>query len=144
VKGRVLGFDYGLKRIGTATGNLSTGTTQPLETLPCPAGRPDWRRITGMVREWRADLLVVGLPLLPDGGESEFCRSTRKFAAALESRTSLPVVLVDERFSSVEADHLVTLGATTGKSRRRRREAVRDSVAAELIVRTYLAENPAP
>mgnify|MGYP001824930957 CR=1 FL=1 len=144
MKKRVIGFDHGNRRIGTATGNFQTGTTQALETLQCNNGQPDWEKILQLVATWRADRLVVGLPLLPDGSPGDSCRYARLFADELATRTGLPVALVDERFSSVEADHLLTQGAAPGRSRRRQREKMRDSVAAELIVRTYLSENPEP
>ena len=103
-----------------------------------------WPRLVGLVHAWRADELVVGLPLHMDGSESHLSREARRFGDELASRTGLPVALVDERLSSSEADHVLTLGSTPGKSRHRRRLAHRDSIAAELIVRTYLADNPAP
>ena len=144
MKGRVLGFDFGHKRIGTASGNRTTGTTLPLETVETTRRGPDWPRLVGLVHEWRADELVVGLPLHLDGSESALSRAARRFGDELASRTGLPVTLVDERLSSSEADQVLTLGSTPGKSRRRQRRDRRDSVAAELIVRTYLADNPAP
>ena len=144
MKGRVLGFDFGQKRIGTASGNRATGTTMPLETVGITGGGPDWSRLLGLVRDWRADELVVGLPLHLDGSESDLCGEARRFGDELARRTGLPVALVDERLSSSEADHTLTLGATPGKSRQRRRRVHRDSIAAELIVRTYLADNRAP
>lgn len=144
MKGRVLGFDFGHKRIGTASGNRTTGTTAPLETVAATSQGPDWPRLVNLVHTWRADELVVGLPLHMDGSESHLSREARRFGDELASRTGLPVALVDERLSSSEADHVLTLGSIPGKSRQRRRLAHRDSIAAELIVRTYLADNPAP
>ncbi len=144
MKGRVIGFDFGLQRIGTATGNHLTGTTQPLKTLPVTADGPDWVGIANLISEWRAEELVVGLPLHMDGSESEISVQAKSFAEELMRRTGLSVALVDERLSSNEADHQITLGAQPGKSRRRQRQNMRDSIAAELIVSTYLADNPAP
>ncbi len=144
MKGRIVGFDFGTRKIGTATGNRLTATTQPLETVPCRGESPDWKRLAAIIDEWRADELVVGLPLHMDGSESALCAPAREFAQELAIRTGLPVAMVDERLSSAEADHLVGLGASPGKSRQRQREMHRDSVAAELIVRSFLAENPGP
>lgn len=144
MKGRIVGFDFGRKRIGAATGNLVTGTTQPLATIRVTADGPDWSALGKLVSEWRPQTLVVGLPLHMDGRESDLSDMARGFAEQLRNHTGLPVTLVDERLSSSEADNLITLGAQPGKSRHRRRRELRDSVAAELIVRTYLADNPAP
>lgn len=144
MKGRVIGFDFGPQRIGTATGNHITGTTQPLKTLAATPDGPDWAGILSLISEWRAEELVVGLPLHMDGSESQTSAQAKAFAEELTRRSGLAVTLVDERLSSNEADHLITLGAQPGKSRRRQRQTMRDSIAAELIVSTYLADNPAP
>ena len=144
MKGRVIGFDFGLQRIGTATGNHLTGTTQPLKTLGNTADGPDWTGILALIEEWRAEELVVGLPLHMDGSDSDTGIRAKAFAKELASRTGLVVAMVDERLSSNEADHRISQGAQPGKSRRKQRQAMRDSVAAELIVSTYLADNPAP
>ena len=144
MKGRVIGFDFGLHKIGSATGNHRTGTTQALRTIPVTANGPDWVAILALIAEWRAEELVVGLPLRMDGSESPVSAQAKAFAEELAHRSGLAVAMVDERLSSNEADHIITSGAQPGKSRRRQRKSMRDSVAAELIVSTYLTDNPAP
>lgn len=141
MKGRLLGFDYGRKRIGVATGNLQTATSEALKTLPAANGGPDWPSIVALAREWRPDLLIVGLPLRMDGSDGDLCDEVRHFAAELSNLTTLPVRLVDERLSSSEADHLISAAAVAGKSRQKQRQAMRDSLAAELIIQTYLNDN---
>ncbi len=142
MKGRLLAFDPGAKRIGVATGNRKTGTTQALPVLHARNGEPDWREISLLIDEWQPETLVVGFPLHLDGTESEISRKCRTFAQKLEKKTQLPVILVDERLTSASADSLIRDSAEAGKSLSRRRQEWRDSLAAELILGTYINENP--
>lgn len=80
-----------------------TRTASPLTTLRARDGRPDWGAVTALVREWRPGRLLVGLPLNMDDTESEMSERARAFAAALERRTGVATLLVDERLSTREA-----------------------------------------
>ncbi len=106
------------------------------------SGEPDWRAIHLLIEEWKPETLVVGFPLHMDGSESEVSKKCRGFAQKLEKKTQLPVILVDERLTSASADSLIRESAESGKSLSRRRQEWRDSLAAELILGTYINENP--
>lgn len=133
----VMAFDFGLSRIGVATGNCLLGTTTPLPVVRAKDGVPQWHLLQELVDEWKPDLLVVGDPLNMDGSPSELGVRAEKFARRLHGRLGIEVVLVDERLSSFEAK------ATSREQGHRgdfRRQPV-DSLAAELILKTWLAEN---
>lgn len=100
MKGTVLGFDFGLRRTGVASGELEIGVAHPLATLAATSRAARFAAIDRLVEEWQPALLVVGLPLSTDGSEHEMTRAARNFAAALEARYRLPVFLHDERYSS--------------------------------------------
>ena len=135
MSGIVLGFDYGHKRIGVATGQALTGTATPLATLPNPQAA-DWTDIDALLAQWRPTQLVVGLPLAADGAETAVSLAARQFAAALGARSGTPVALVDERLSSHEAEaRLLANGRRPDAVRRER-----DAMAAAIIVETWLAE----
>lgn len=102
----VLAFDFGLKHIGIAVGQTVTRSASPLTTVTARDGRPDWRQVGELIEEWQPDLLIVGLPLNMDDSESEMSEKARAFASKLHARTSLEVILVDERLSSFEAKQL--------------------------------------
>ena len=132
----VLGFDYGLKRIGVATGQRITATAAPLHALAAQDGIPDWGRVEAVIKEWRPHALLVGLPLNMDDSESELSRLARKFARRLEGRFTLPVFMVDERLTSRSArELLVDIGA-----RRKGKLRSLDSTAAVLMVEGWLSE----
>lgn len=99
----MLGFDFGLRRIGVASGSRLTGQANPLPTLLAKQGEPDWTQIEHLLRTWRPKGCVVGLPTHIDGTEQYTTIAARAFAAQLTERFGLEVFLVDERLSTVEA-----------------------------------------
>jgi putative Holliday junction resolvase len=131
--GAVLGFDYGVRKIGVAVGQTVTRTATPLQTLPTRDHRPDWDAITRLIAEWQPESLVVGLPYEMDDTEAPVAARARRFARQLEGRYRLPVYLADERLTTREA--LSQMG------RDAQRDALRvDAVAARLILETWLSD----
>src|ERR1700682_5777692 len=99
----VLAFDFGLKRIGIAGGDTLPRCAAPRPAATVGRGGPDWQAIAREVRALAPGLLVGGAPYNAAGGEGDMSAAARRFAAELERRFALPVHLVDERFSSLEA-----------------------------------------
>jgi putative Holliday junction resolvase len=124
----VLAFDFGLKRIGVAVGESELRTAHPLPGIAAPG----FDAIGKLVKEWRPDMLVVGLPVA-ENREHPMAQRVQRFARQLEGRFGLPVARVDERYTSVEAENLL---------RGMKRKAV-DSVAAQLILEQYFHGQPA-
>jgi putative Holliday junction resolvase len=126
----LLGFDYGTVRIGVAVGQTVTGTANPLMTIRTINSKPDWERIAAIIDEWKPGALVVGLPYNMDDTESEVAEKAKRFARQLNGRFHLPVHMVDERLTSVEAQrHLGADAETNGEL---------DAAAASLILETWL------
>ncbi len=96
----ILGFDFGIKRIGIAMGNTLTGLAQPLAVVKAIDNAARFEQIGNLIKEWRPARLVVGEPRHPDGAEHEMTLRCRRFANQLHGRFNLPVDLVDERYSS--------------------------------------------
>ncbi|MGB5324114.1 MAG: Holliday junction resolvase RuvX [Pseudomonadales bacterium] len=96
----VLGFDFGLRQIGVAVGELLLGTARPLCILKATEGQPDWHQVKKLLEEWRPGDVVVGLPLNMDGSEGESAVAARKFAGRLHGRFGVRVEMQDERLSS--------------------------------------------
>ena len=137
MSGLVLGFDYGQKRVGVASGQTVTGTATPLATVPNPQ-LDGWAQIDAVLGEWRPAQIVVGLPLAADGSDTTVSQAARRFAAELGARCGLPVALIDERLSSHEAEARLLADGRRHNAVRR----TRDAVAAAVIVETWLAEQP--
>ena len=130
--GAVLALDYGTSRIGIAVSDPTRTLATAVAVHRAGRDGPVAAMIAALVRERDVDQLVVGLPLTADGREGEIAVKARRFAARLGEELGLPVAMVDERYSTQEAERLLR-----GPGRRRSREAS-DAVAAELILQQYL------
>ncbi len=135
---RFLAFDFGLRRIGVASGSTVTSTASPLTTLPARDGEPDRAVLDRLLREWEPDLIVLGLPYNSDGSESAMTERVREFAKGLQARYGVPVDTVDERFTSTEAESLLKNQRQRGLRARRVNKADVDSLAATLIAESWL------
>ena len=135
----VLAFDFGLKHIGIACGDTLTRSAAPRPAATVGRGGPDWQAIAREVRALAPGLLVVGAPYNAAGGEGAMSAAARRFAAELERRFALPVHLVDERFSSLEASAALKAHRASGQRRRRVQRADIDSAAAAVILGRWFA-----
>lgn len=97
-----LAFDFGTRRIGVATGNTVTARATPLKTV-AGEGAAKFDAIGALIRDWRPDALVVGVPFHPDGAPHENTARAQRFARQLHGRFKLAVHEVDERYSTTEA-----------------------------------------
>ena len=134
---RILGVDYGEKRIGVAVSDPLGMIAQPLPTVTRRRGkRPPYAELERIARDHEAVALVVGLPLTADGDESDWTREVRTFGDRLAERTALPVHYIDERMTSARAERTIRL---SGLSRSRRQEKDRvDAGAAMFILQAHL------
>ena len=135
----VLAFDFGFKRIGIASGDTLTRTAAPRPAAAVHQHGPDWDAITREVRMLSPGLLVVGAPYNADGSPGALAPAARRFAAELESRFGLPVNMVDERWSSLEASAALKAQRASGERKRRVRKEDIDSAAAAVILRRWLS-----
>ena len=119
-----LAFDFGVRRIGVATGNSLTRTATPLTTVAVE-GEARLAAIGALIAEWRPAALVVGVPRHPDGAAHANTERARRFGRQLAARFGLPVHEVDERYTTTAA----------------RAEGARDldAAAAALILEQFLA-----
>ncbi len=120
----LLAFDYGAKKCGVALGNTLLKQARPLDIILEATRDGRFNRIEALLKRWQPERLVVGLALATDGGEQYASQHCRRFARQLEGRFGLPVVLVDERGSSLEAQK--TIGNEPD-----------DAVAAAIILQRY-------
>jgi putative holliday junction resolvase len=119
----VLGFDFGLKRIGVAVGNSLLKQAQPLTVITAATNDAKFAAIAALVQEWQPARCVVGLPSHPDGAEHEMTVRCRRFANQLSGRFGVATVMVDERYSSAVIPQ--------------RRGDVIDAEAAAIILQQY-------
>lgn len=136
--GTVLGFDVGSRRIGVAVGSGFGHGARALAVIDVHGHGPDWASIDRLRNEWRPDGLIVGDPMTLEGDDQPIRQRAHAFARELKLRYGLPVVLVDERMSSIEAAQRFAADRAEGRKRRRDAEAL-DAVAAAVIIERWLA-----
>ncbi len=129
----ILAFDFGEQRIGVAVGEHLIGNANPLTTIDNESNVIRFQLISELVKEWQPKLLVVGLPLNVDGSEHGVTQLCKKFARRLNGRFNLPVMLVDERYTSVEASSILNEGGIKGRTQKN----MLDQVAAQTILQSY-------
>lgn len=132
----ILAFDFGLRRIGVAVGQTVTGSASPLGVVTNSGNGPDHQRIATLIREWRPDRLVVGMPLTADGDPSDMAVPIRRFIEELQ-RYDLPTATIDERHTSQEAEAALIRARQAGSRGRIRKQDV-DAAAAVLIAERHL------
>ncbi len=103
----VLGIDYGLKRIGIASGQTITGSASPITTLNQINGATDWAALEKLVTQWQPQALIIGMPYYLDGKENDMTKVVEKFCLELEKRFSLPIFKINEALSSYEAEEIL-------------------------------------
>ncbi|HEX7386005.1 MAG TPA: Holliday junction resolvase RuvX [Castellaniella sp.] len=130
VEQTLLAFDYGLKKIGVAIGNTLTAHARPLCILRSETRAARFDQVAAVLAQWQPDAVVVGLPLTLAGEEQPASQQSRRFAHQIEGRFHVPVILVDERGSSVEAQGLLASGSDD------------DAMAAAIILQRHLDSLP--
>ena len=141
--GTVLAFDFGLHRIGVAVGEPELGTTHALPVLVALTQPGRMTAIERLLKEWSPSLLVVGRPLGGDRAPHEMTRRAERFARQLGGRFGVPVKLVDESYSSVEAESRVRAAYGRRRAAELARGKALDSQAAQILLEQYFNDKQA-
>jgi putative Holliday junction resolvase len=131
---RVLGIDLGSRRIGLALSDPDATIASPFQVLERRGAKRDLAALAALVEEHAVERIVVGLPIHMDGRRGPEAEAAEKFAASLGQATKLRVDLIDERWTTVEAERALR---EMGQRGRKRRQHV-DAVAASILLRAYL------
>lgn len=134
LRGRLLGLDYGTRRVGLALSNLDQTIATPHETYERKGESQDALQLVRTVEEYSVVGLVVGLPVHISGDEGEKAREARAFGAWAARATKLPVAFTDERYTTVQADEHLFAAQVSPKKRR----ALRDMLAAQILLQSFL------
>ena len=132
--GRLMGLDYGTKRIGIAVSTPEQTIGSPLENYALRDPATDERHLVSLAEEYRVVGLVVGLPVHMSGDEGTKAREAREFGNWVAELTGLPLCFWDERFTSAMAENLLLQADLTSKKRKKRL----DKVAAQIMLQSFL------
>ena len=103
----LLGFYFGTKSIGVATGQMITATAQPINAIKANDGIPNWDIVEKVIKEWQPDLVIVGLPLNMDGTEQPITQRAKTFANRLNGRFGVKTALQDERLTTASSKEFI-------------------------------------
>jgi putative holliday junction resolvase len=134
IMGRVLGLDFGTRRVGGAISDPGRTIASPLEVYQRRDADRDARHYRDLVREHDVERIVIGLPVHSSGQEGESASLARGWGSWLGTVTGLPVFYRDERYTSVEAENLLI----SSGSKRQKRKGLRDKLAAQILLQGYL------
>jgi len=137
IEGNILSFDFGEKRIGVAIGNSITKSSHPLETINTSKNTERYKLIELLIKTWEPIKLVIGYPLNDDGTLSKMSLLAKKFGMKLTNKYNIPIAMVDERFTSSEAD----LELKKFEKNFKKRKIVVDQVAAMIILDSFFQTN---
>ena len=135
-QGTLLAFDFGTRRIGVAVGNTLLRRANPLTTIDDEKNDARFAKIAALLAEWQPGALVVGLPSNDDGTPHELTALCRRFANRLKGRFNLPVILIDERYTSHSASAQLKEEGVYGK----KQKTLIDQFAAQQILQAYFDE----
>lgn len=133
-EGRLLGLDYGTKRVGVALSTPEQNLASPLENYTRFTPEADAAFLCRLVEEYRIVGLVVGLPVHMSGDEGQKAREAREFGAWAAAATGLPVAYQDERYTTVIAEEALI---SAGLSRKKRQQRL-DKLAAQIMLQAFL------
>jgi putative holliday junction resolvase len=133
----ILALDFGLRRIGVASGDTLTRSARARGAIGNGPSGPDWAALQKHLDDVRPARLAVGEPYNADGSASPLTEKARRFAAELHRRCSLPVDLVDERWSSQDAEERLRAARASGLKARRVSAADVDATAAAVILERW-------
>ncbi len=131
---RILGLDYGRKRIGVALCDELGLTAQGLAVIERKSKKKDLEAIAQFIQRYSVERIVIGYPLRLDGTIGIQCGEVDRFIAALATRISLPIIRWDETLTTKDAEEILR----TANVRPKKRKAVVDKIAAGMILQGYL------
>jgi len=137
----VLALDFGLRRIGIASGDTLTRCARPRGAIGNGAGGPDWPALQRVLDDVRPERIVVGEPYNADGSASTLTEHARRFATDLQQRCALPVDLVDERWSSQDAEERLRAARRQEIDLTRLGAADVDATAAAVILERWFSSH---
>lgn len=133
--GRILGIDYGKKRIGLAMSDIMGIIAQPFDVIESKGLQNDVAAILKIAKEKEVTCIVVGVPKNMNNTEGEMAELAKKFVEELKKQTEIQIEIMDERLTTVQAERMLTEEANIS---REKRKDVRDKIAATFILQTYL------
>ncbi len=133
--GRIMGIDYGLKRIGIAMTDIMQIMAAPFETIDSVSVKKNALKIIEIAKINDVSAIVVGIPFNMNGTEGEMAETVRGFIEELKKNSEIPIMEIDERLTTAQAERMLI---EEGDVSRDKRKGLKDRLAAAFILQTYL------
>ncbi|MCL2485646.1 MAG: Holliday junction resolvase RuvX [Endomicrobia bacterium] len=134
--GRIMGIDYGLKRIGIAMTDIMRIMASPFDTIESSISiRKNAAAIIEIAKNNDVSEIVAGLPVNMDGSEGEMAETVRKFISEINLISEIPVAVVDERLTTAQAERMLIEEADVSRGKRK---GLKDKISAAIILQLYL------
>jgi putative Holliday junction resolvase len=134
---KILGIDYGLRKIGVAIGQTLLGTSSPIGIVTCQFGEPNWPQLSKIITEWAPDRIVIGMPYNIDDSENDMTEKVKIFGEAVAKKYKLPVFFEDEKLTTKLANSELAEMQHYKKSPKKIPNLV-DAFSACMIVESYI------
>lgn len=135
---RILGIDYGSRRIGLALSDLLGITAQPLLVIERTSLTADIEKIETVVRDSGVTKIVIGMPFNMDGTEGNLAGDVKAFAKRLQEKFNIAVEFTDERLTTAQTERMLVEEADLSREKRKK---VRDKLAAALLLQSYMDQH---
>ncbi len=138
---RYLGLDLGTKSLGVAISDSSNTIATPLQVITFPKEKYDvaLTELLAILKKYDVAKIALGLPKNMDGSEGFASERSKNFKKMIEEATSIPVILIDERLTTIEAEKILLTADTS----RQKRKKVIDKIAAVLILEIFIKKEEA-
>jgi len=133
--GRILGIDYGKKRIGLAISDIMGIIAQPFDVIESKGLANDVINVLKIAKDKEVTTIVVGIPKNMNNTEGQMAETAKTFVEELKKQIEIQIEVMDERLTTVQAERMLTEEANIS---REKRKGVRDKIAATFILQTYL------
>ncbi|GHT40480.1 putative pre-16S rRNA nuclease [Endomicrobiia bacterium] len=136
---RIMGVDYGLKRIGIAMTDILHITSSPFDIIESVSIKKNTLKILEIAKTNDVSVIVFGLPVNMNGSEGEMAKTVRKVIEEIKLISSIEVTTIDERLTTAQAERILI---DEGDISRRKRKGLKDKIAAALILQIYVDTHP--
>lgn len=133
--GRILGVDYGKKRIGLALSDIMGIMAQPFDVIESKGLKNNVENILNIAKEKEVSCIVIGKPVNMNATEGEMAELAKEFCEELKKMTDIKIEMIDERLTTAQAERFLVEEANVS---REKRKGIRDKLAATFILQTYL------
>ena len=137
----IIGFDFGMKKMGVAIAQTITNTATPMPAIKMVNGQPKWNELDAIISDYKPNKAIIGLPDSKNQQTIKLIEKIKIFSSALEKKYTIPTILINEGFSTQMAKQELKEKRNSGILKNRIKKGQADSTAAKIILEQWLQSN---